>query len=356
MPFDLLPDELVLAIVIHIAHDPEVKLYPRLDSLQRICLVSRRFRRLTQPVLWENVRVEAGPALEAFMDHAQPTLASSTRRLYFEVKRRRTGRRYYAYNHLYRFKPEPFARLLRMLPNVEELEVLCLQPTNLSYKLLEAAPNLKKFKISFPKGMATAAPFLLPHLKHLELLGHWTLPEEALNNLTPACVPSLRVVMLASIRPLHTHRLHPTLLAQLELLQVNWQYARAFEEFGRRGSRVIVLATVALDQLLHEMERWSLPDVSCDQVRHLGLSDVNIGRIKDSVDIALSVLAQYSNLATLSIPRITATSAQRDEYQRLVQYAVEHDIKIIWNELAEEYDFDEAFYEYAKELRARGEV
>ncbi|BGP44756.1 hypothetical protein JCM10450v2_000570 [Rhodotorula kratochvilovae] len=360
MPLGLLPDELLLPILEEVASledvagDPEAVRFARRRDLRRFCLVSRRFRRLAQPILWQNVVVKAGPVLNTFLQHAPHKLASTMRTLSFVVPPRSTRK---TRDLLYRFEPKPFVQLLRKLTKVEEIEVVCLRPADVAYKLLEAAPNLKKLAIFRPGGMfqGTAPPFFLPRLEHLEIRADWRMPKEVLKNLTSASVPSLRVVVLDKVRSMHADFLHPTLLAQLELLQANWQYARAFEELGRRGSRVVVLATIALDELV-DAEEWLFTRLFSERIRHLSLSEFDTARIKDSVDVAFKILAQYPNLATLSIPSITATSAQRDEYQRLVQYAVEHDIKIIWNELAEEYDFDEAFYEYAKELRARGEV
>ena len=148
--------------------------------------------------------------------------------------------------------------------------------------------------------------------------------------------------------------LDPSLLPQLEFIEAEWAFAARFEAVARPRSRVVVLARMGVCDI---MDAPVLPAPLRDaRIRHLSIFQIGVTDVMKFMDFTLD---RCTSLETLSLSREVQTASAPGEVfqvERLVKYASDRHIKIIWNDTWMEHCFDEAFYEYAKELRARGEV
>ncbi|BGP36644.1 hypothetical protein JCM10449v2_000545 [Rhodotorula kratochvilovae] len=341
-PFDLLPDELVLAIVELVARDPEDAARSRAANVRRICLVARRFRRLAQPGLWRDVCLESGPRLGAFEQNTPQGLADVVRMV--ELIAHRHG-----------LEEAALQRLLRMVPSVEQVKVACLCMTAGDVKVFEETRNLTRLAfLDSSGGLSATTPFRLPHLQRFDYWADDDLPPRVFRSLSPSSVPALRVLVLEGVEPDLADAFDPMLLPQLEFIQADWAFAARFEEVARPRSRVVVLAGMAVCEL---MDASILPAPLGDaRIRHLSIFQFGVTDVMKLMDLTLD---RCTSLETLSLSREVQTASAPGEVvqvERLVKCASDRHIKIIWNDTRMEHCFDEAFYEYAKKLRARAEV
>ncbi|GAA6047172.1 hypothetical protein JCM3770_006934 [Rhodotorula araucariae] len=327
-PFDLLPDELVFHIVDllePVANGPE---WPSRYSLGPICLVSRRFCRLVQPLLWRKVVVKAGPKMATFTRKTPQRLAAAVRNIVILAT---------AGHHL---AQPPLKRLLRTLPHVEEVEVF--GSADIEMDVFEHAHNLKR--LAGPAGLRATQPFLLPHLENI------TVPPSSaiLRHLTSTTVPALRVVIFDTVNfgPSNAVEFDMSILPQLEYLQANWPSAARFEDVYRPRSSAVVLARFTYWDLFYS----HIPP-AIGQLRHVSLGQLDYPRSHNGIgDTLLDMLERCHGLKTLTLPRDFV------EVEKLLKYASVRGVKIVWSDTRHEPRLDGAFYEYAKELRARGEV
>ncbi|BGP38687.1 hypothetical protein JCM10449v2_002622 [Rhodotorula kratochvilovae] len=321
-----LPPELVTLVLEHLWTEEDWTREDRQGQcdLARCCRVSKALCTLAQPVLWRHVYLDIGrrSAIKRRAvdpEHIKPGLAVHARTL-----------------------------AVSQAPTAESAATLASRHFDLQQ--LSYMHNLHSLYL--PDRFVCAPPtLLLDRLVVLELVDVVFDPPDLLSSLTPVHLPSLRALLLLN-RGNSTRVLNPALLAQLDCVQA--EVASSYDPPQDARTPTLFLADDEHLDFAMSLE-WSAARVA--KVRHLGCFDLGM---TDTFTLSylIKMLRQTPNLKTLWLPKTLQSCSNETSAslaRRLLALCQERRVLIFWIGGDAGYYVNRRFWEYAKELKARGE-
>ncbi|GAA6000093.1 uncharacterized protein JCM10292_003974 [Rhodotorula paludigena] len=281
---DRLPPELVAWIVecCGVGFDNEFSMRQSRIDLYNCCLVSRNLRIHAQPALWREVDVDelersTSPADSPAFDE----LRRHTRVLWTRV-----------------FAPQTTSDLSAMYPNLDQNQVSLLLLREETEHLTEAVLRFQDFA-GVPSSFRLVPLVRLVHLDLVITSAH-TAALPVLARLTAETVPSLRTLVLGGHRIVQDTQVHPSLHAQLDLLQFSTGLSKRLYAASKTGWSAQVL--VAVWQPRYEIEPfWALEADASPAIQHLRLHGSN-SALMYYPERTLDALKGYDALETLYLP------------------------------------------------------
>ncbi|BGP46887.1 hypothetical protein JCM10450v2_002738 [Rhodotorula kratochvilovae] len=316
-----LPPELVTLILEHLWTEQDWMRKGRKGEgdLSRCCRVSKALCALAQPVLLQHVDI-SDPVIK-------PELVTHTRTLSLRASE----------DHL--LFVAPMAPHLSSVARVT-LELCAAQAPGspvprVDLRALQCISGLHALRV-FDRVLLGSAPLRLDNLVVLELTNVTFEPASLLANLSPQHLPSLRALFLM-VAP-NNLVVNPALLSQLDCIQTDCEGWCAVPDGSRTPALLTVFEVTAV---------FKLNAIQASQVRHLRF----MGRMSNDHDTRYlpDVIRKFANLQSVWL---------RDESHRRARRRARRDWSMDeWDvDFARPWAIDHDFWEYAKGLKAKGEV